>query len=109
MFGLFGKGASSMTMKDAQTELAKDKSIVLIDVRNTDEYSQGHIVSSINIPVHVIPAKLPEMVKDKNARIFVYCLSGARSSQAVAWMAGNGYTNVTNIGGISSWRGAVVR
>jgi len=109
MFGLFGKKTSSMSMKEAQAELAKDKSIILVDVRNTDEYQQGHIQGSINVPLHLVPVTLAQKAPDKSARIFVYCLSGGRSSQAVSWMTQNGYENVTNIGGINAWGGPVVR
>ena len=109
MFGLFGKRIASMSMKEAQTELENDKDIVLLDVRSPEEYKQGHIKGSINVPLHLIPVTLSQKVTDKDARIFVYCLSGARSSQACSWMAQNDYTNVINIGGISSWPGPVVR
>jgi phage shock protein E len=109
MFGLFEKKGSSLTMKEAQAELARDKSIVLIDVRNVDEYKQGHIKGSINLPLHLVPVSMAQKVPDKKARIFVYCLSGARSGQASSWMAQNGYENVTNIGGITSWGGPVDR
>jgi phage shock protein E len=108
MFG-FGKRTQSMTMKEAQLELDKDKNIKLLDVRTSDEYRQGHIKGSINVPLDRVPVSLTQKVADKNARIFVYCLSGGRSSQACHWMEQNGYTNVTNIGGINSWGGAVVR
>lgn len=109
MFGLFGKSSTSMSMKDAQVELEKDKSIILVDVRNTDEYRQGHIKGSINVPLHILPGTLQQKVPDKKARIFVYCLSGARSSQALRWMTQNGYENVVNIGGIGSWNGPIAR
>jgi phage shock protein E len=109
MFGLFEKRGSSMTMKEAQAELARDKSIVLIDVRNIDEYKQGHIKGSINVPLNLVPVSMTQKVPDKRARIFVYCLSGARSSQASNWMTQNGYENVTNIGGITSWIGPTER
>lgn len=109
MFGLFGKGTSSINMKEAQAELEKDKNIVLIDVRGKDEYRNGHIKGSINVPLDRVPLSLAQKVPDQNARIFVYCLSGGRSSQARSWMVQNGYKNVTNIGGITSWGGPIVR
>lgn len=96
-------------MREAQAELEKDRKIVLLDVRNTDEYRQGHIKGSINVPLHLVPVTLNEKVPDKKARIFVYCLSGGRSGQASQWMAQNGYENVTNIGGITSWSGPIER
>lgn len=109
MFGLFGKRAHHLSMREAQVELEKDASIVLIDVRTREEYNQGHIKNSVNIPLDSLPTQLGKKVTDKNARIFVYCLSGGRSSSASSWMVGNGYENVTNIGGIMSWGGPVVR
>lgn len=109
MAGLFTKSTASISMKEAQAELEKDKHIVLLDVRNTDEYRQGHIKGSINVPLHLVPVTLSEKVPDKKARIFVYCLSGGRSSQARGWMVQNGYENVTNIGGITSWGGPIER
>lgn len=108
MFGLFNK-KNSLSMKEAQVELEKDKSIVLIDVRTEDEYRQGHINGSVNIPLDRLPGVFEKKVPDKNSRIFVYCLSGARSAQGCGWMEQKGYKNVTNIGGISSWRGPVAR
>jgi len=108
MFKLFGSKTSSMSMHDAQAELEKDKNIVLVDVRNPDEFRNGHLKGSLNIPLDRLPASLEQKVPGKSKRIFVYCLSGARSSQAVGWMTRNGYENVTNIGGISSWSGPVV-
>lgn len=109
MFGLFGKRAHTLSMRDAQSELEKDKSIVLVDVRTQEEYKQGHIKGSINVPLDSLPVALNKKVPEKNARIFVYCLSGGRSNTASSWMVNNGYENVTNIGGIASWGGPVVR
>ncbi len=109
MFGLFGKRAHSMSMAEAQKELAKSQDIILLDVRTREEHKQGHIKGSINVPLDQVPVQLAKKVPDKSARIFVYCLSGGRSSQACSWMVSNGYENVTNIGGISSWPGSVVR
>jgi phage shock protein E len=109
MFGLFGSKIKSLSMKEAQSELEKDKNIVLLDVRSIDEHKQARIKGSINVPLDRVPTFLAQKVTDKSARIFVYCLSGGRSSQACNWMAQNGYENVTNIGGITSWGGPVVR
>lgn len=109
MFGLFGKKAHTLTMQDAQKELASARDIILIDVRTKEEYNNGHIKGSVNVPLDRIPVSLGQKVPDKNARIFVYCASGGRSNQASQWMVGNGYENVTNIGGIMNWPGPVVR
>ena len=89
-------------------EFSSTPGAVLLDVRSKGEYAGGHIPVSKNVPLDRI-SKVSGVVKEKTAPVFVYCLSGARSRQAVGYMQQMGYTNVRNIGGISSWRGKVVR
>lgn len=81
---------------------------VLLDVRTAEEYRQGHIPDSINISLQTIDKVLLE-ISNKETPLFVYCYSGSRSGQAVNLLKGMGYTNVTNIGGISSYLGKVER
>ena len=80
----------------------------LLDVRTPQEYAEGHIQESRNIPLQNID-KAAEIVDNKDAPLFVYCLSGARSRQAAAVLKQMGYTNVTNIGGIADYHGKVER
>ncbi len=80
----------------------------LIDVRTAEEYAQGHVPGSINIPLSEIES-IGEYVSDLSAPLFVYCLSGARSGRAVSYLQSEGYSNVTNIGGIGSYGGEVER
>jgi len=56
---------------------------VLLDVRTKEEYDNYHIDGSINIPMHEL-ADIADKIPDKNTPIFVYCLSGARSADAVS-------------------------
>jgi len=81
---------------------------VLLDVRGADEYSEGHISGSVNIPLQVLPTKqgLPE---ELDTPIFVYCRSGGRSRRAAAFLEKIGYRYVKNIGGIMNWTGPVER
>lgn len=81
---------------------------VLLDVRTPDEYRQGHIPGSKNVPLQSI-SKVDGMIDNKSTPIFVHCLSGARSRQATAVLQQMGYTNVKNIGGISAYAGKVER
>ena len=76
----------------------------LIDVREVDEYKSGHIPGSKNMPLSRID-NIKNIVKDKNAKVFLYCLSGSRSSQAAGYMKHLGYSDVTNIGGIGRYTG----
>ncbi|MBE6908928.1 MAG: rhodanese-like domain-containing protein [Ruminococcaceae bacterium] len=79
---------------------------VLLDVRNPDEYAAGHVPGSVNLPLPMI-AEAAERVPDKSTPLFVYCLSGGRSSSAISALEAMGYTNLTNIGGIRAWRGEI--
>lgn len=81
---------------------------VLLDVRTAQEYSEGHIPDSQNLSLDSLD-KAAEIIKNKNVPVFVYCYSGARSSQAAAYLKQTGYLNVENIGGISAWRGEVTQ
>ena len=77
---------------------------VLLDVRSEDEYGQGHIPGSVNFPLADIDAVEGE-VEDYATPLFVCCLSGNRSCQAVAALEEMGYADVTDIGGIDRYRG----
>ena len=79
---------------------------VLLDVRTPQEYREGHIPGSKNIPLQTID-KISSVADNKNIPLFVYCHSGARSRQAAAVLQSMGYTNVTNIGGIAAYSGKV--
>ena len=81
---------------------------VLLDVRTSDEYRQGHIPGSKNIPLQSID-KVADMIDNKATPIFLHCLSGARSRLAAAVLQQMGYSNVKNIGGISAYTGKVER
>ena len=81
---------------------------VLLDVREPDEYAAGHIPGSVNLPLSAI-STAARIVPDKNAPLFLYCLTGNRSSSAVGALKSMGYTNLTNIGGIRSWHGEIER
>ena len=89
-------------------EYSASDGAVLLDVRTPDEFRQGHIPGSINVPLQSID-KVAGMIDNKTAPIFVHCLSGSRSRQAAAVLKQMGYTNVKNIGGISAYAGKVER
>ena len=93
------------------------KDAVLLDVRTQEEYLEGRVPGSWNIPLQEIQKVEGLLLAsagyvaliDKAAPLFVYCLSGARSRMAVAQLQQMGYAKVTNLGGINSYRGKVER
>ena len=87
-------------------EYAEKENAVLLDVRTPQEYREGHIPGSKNVPLQTLD-KVRSVVENKDAELFVYCYSGARSRQATAMLQHMGYTNVQNIGGIAAYHGKV--
>ena len=81
---------------------------VLLDVRTPEEYREGHIPGSKNVPLQSLD-KVTGLVNHQDTPMFAYCYSGARSAQAVSALQRIGYTNVKNIGGIAAYAGKVER
>lgn len=79
--------------------------VVLIDVREPDEYAEAHIPGVTLIPLGDVPDRVAEIPKDKT--VILTCRTGNRSGQAATWLRGQGYTDVHNLqGGILAWQKA---
>lgn len=74
---------------------------VLIDVRSPQEYRMGHIPGSRNVPLETVA----RWTAEKDTPVYVYCQSGGRSRRAAKILRKNGFTNVTDLGGIVYWTG----
>ena len=72
---------------------------LLIDIRTEEEYGDGHIENSINIPMTEILGRIDEITEDKNSEIRLYCVSGRRSALVKKILCSLGYKNVINEGG----------
>ena len=81
---------------------------ILVDVRTPQEYREGHIPGSKNVPLQKLD-KISSVADNKNIPLFVYCYSGGRSRQAASLLQNMGYHNVQNIGGITAYSGKVER
>lgn len=79
---------------------------VLLDARTPQEFREGHIPGSINLPLQALD-NAEEIIENVDTHIYVYCHSGSRSRQAAAMLGAMGYTNVKNIGGIAAYSGKV--
>lgn len=84
------------------------KGAILLDVRTPQEYREGHIPESRNVPLQEID-KVDKVVQNKDVPVYVYCRSGARSRQASDALLKMGYRQVKDLGGIISYKGKVVR
>ena len=93
-------------INQAVQEFKNAAGAVLLDVRTPQEYREGHIPGSQNVPLQQLD-KVEEVTENKDTVLYVYCRSGARSRQAVSLLKHMGYTNVHNIGGIAAYSGKV--
>jgi rhodanese-related sulfurtransferase len=98
-FWVFAGGMGRTSGEEARKLV--EKGAILIDVRTTEEYAQGHIDGAKNIPVQNLDTRMSELPKDK--AIVVYCRSGARSSRAMRMLKEKGFTQVYDLGGMSNW------
>lgn len=79
--------------------------VVLIDVREPEEYAAGHIPGVRLIPMGEVPSRLNEIPTDKT--VIVTCRSGNRSGQITSFLRRNGFTRVHNMqGGLLEWQRA---
>lgn len=108
--GLFKASKTTAILpREVKAKLDAKEKFLLFDVRSPEEYAGGHIEHSINLPVQDIRTHTAKYTRSKDMEIVVYCLSGARSSRALGMLEQMGYTNVRNLGGISSWPYGSVR
>jgi rhodanese-related sulfurtransferase len=74
----------------------------LLDVRTAAEFARGAIAGAKHIELAVLPGRSAEL--DPAAHCVLYCLSGARSAQACAYLAQRGFGRLYNLeGGIAAW------
>lgn len=89
------------------TELLNHEDAITLDVRESAEYEQGHIVNALHIPRSLLADRLKELDKHRGKTIIVYCATGNRSVAAGRMLKANGHDKVYNLaGGIHAWKNA---
>lgn len=83
----------------AATEL--EQGATFVDVREPDEYAEGHLPGAVNIPMGQLPDRTHEL--DKLATVHVVCGSGNRSGAMTDYLTGTGFDAVNVAGGTSAW------
>ena len=94
---------NQITQEEAK-EMMDTQEVIILDVREQDEYDSGHIPGAILLPVGTIDeTATAEVIPEKDSTVLVYCRSGNRSKTASAALAELGYTNIYEFGGINTW------
>ena len=97
-------GAYQQITQEAAKEMMDTQEVIILDVREQDEYDSGHIPGAVLLPVGTIDEDTAaEVIPEKDSTVLVYCRSGNRSKTASAALADLGYTNIYEFGGINTW------
>lgn len=97
-------GYQQITAEEAKTMMEEQADAVILDVREQDEYDEKHIPGAVLLPVGTIDGETAAAaIPEKDTVVLVYCRSGNRSKTASTALAGLGYTQVYEFGGINDW------
>lgn len=77
--------------------IKNNKDVVLLDVRSSQEYDEGHLKGAINIPVYELEYRVENELKNKDNVIIAYCSAGIRSRKAIGILKKIGYKNLYNV------------
>lgn len=99
----YGGYYKNISPSKGRKQLKQDPNILLIDVRNQEEYSEGHIPNSINIPLEVLEWEISNLQLSPYVPIMVYCKTGIRATSAACILVSLGFITVYNLGGIQRW------
>lgn len=87
------------------TDLINRREAVVVDVRPTADFAQGHIINAINIPMNGLKNQVGSLHKHKDKPIVVNCRSGSQSAAACQQLRKEGFAEVYNLrGGILAWQ-----
>ena len=105
-------GCGGRTVENTYQQITQEKAremmdaqqVIVLDVREQNEFDAGHIPGAVLLPVGTIAKDTAAVViPELNSVVLVYCRSGNRSKTASKALAGLGYTNVYEFGGINTW------
>ena len=105
--GCEGSEAEHTYYQISQEEARKridTQDVIILDVREQDEFDAGHISGAVLLPVGTISEdSAAAVIPEPDSVVLVYCRSGNRSKKASAAPAELGYTNIYEFGGINTW------
>lgn len=80
-----------------------EKEIIILDVRNSEDYKAGHIKNALSLPLDKLNSLSKQIITDSDKVIIVYCKSGIKSEAAAKELISLGYSYVYDMGGINNW------
>lgn len=103
-FAIGQVAAKDISQVALQQVMESDKSVILLDVRTVEEYSEGHIPNALNIPHKELESRLAELSGAKNTQIVMYCRSGRRVEIATKLLEQHGFNQLDHLtGDFNAW------
>lgn len=99
---LFGSDATNLNTQEAKARIDSDEPLLILDVRQPDEFRSGHIDGAKLIPLNELPRRMNEL--PQNVEILCVCRSGSRSSAATSQLNSAGYKAINLRGGMVGWQ-----
>jgi sulfur-carrier protein adenylyltransferase/sulfurtransferase len=94
-------------VEEVKTRLERGEQLTLLDVREREEYREGHLDGALSVPRGFLEIRIEETVPEKNSPIIAYCAGGVRSLIAARTLKELGYENVVSMsGGYTAWKNA---
>ena len=88
------KNKGRLTPKEFVKKINNKDYNYILDVRTQEEWNEGHHSSATLIPIGEFVSELPKQVKDKDAKLLIYCKKGIRAEASAKIAERLGYTNV---------------
>ncbi|KAA3619970.1 MAG: rhodanese-like domain-containing protein [Calditrichaeota bacterium] len=100
-------GFMLMSQEEVVENINSQGTTLILDVRSTAEFTQGHIPGAVNIPITEINQRLSELNSYKDKEIAVVCYSGGRTVASLRLLKEAGYSNLKHIAGdMQAWYAA---
>lgn len=91
--------SQSLNSTEAKKLIKQNYFDVILDVREKDEWNEGHYSKAIHIPLNEINKKFNSKYPNKDIKILIYCRSGMRAGKAQKILESQGYTNISVMNG----------
>ena len=92
-----------VSVQEVHQKLNPANGFTLLDVREGDEWEQGHLNQAIFLPRGFLEVKADKTLTEKSQPIVIYCAGGTRSALAATTLQDMGYKDVRNLGGFKGW------
>lgn len=93
------RSKENLTKEEMKEMFDNNCNVILLDVRSPQEFEEGHLIGSLNIPTYELYTQAPKLLTDKEAIIIAYCTVGVRSKHAINVLRKMGYKNLYHLDG----------